>query len=338
MGVVGRQTGERPVLTRREILAGAGGVSAALLLPGAAQAATHAPGHPRPWKWADDGHGRPFSKDPSVIRFGDRYLLYYSVPPTTDDSRWGQAVAVSTDLTNWTHSAEIGRGICAADAIVIGGRVHLFVQTYGNSTTDSICHGVSTDGVNFAVDRTHLFNPAGSWTCGRAIDAEARIIGDELFVYWATRDRSFTTQMIGCHSTALSGASKNFKGARWYQRAGGPVLRPTLWWEKRCVEAPSLQAIGGGLTMFYAGAYNNQPQQIGVAYSTDGLHWSKDALPFLTNGRRGSSNFSESGHPGVFFDPTTGKTWLFYQANNDGGQTWYIAKRLVHWAGRQPWL
>lgn len=37
--------------------------------------------------------------------------------------------------------------------------------------------------------------------------------------------------------------------------------------------------------MFYAGTYNNRPQQIGVAGSSDGIHWTKlSNKPFLVNG------------------------------------------------------
>ncbi|MEI7809681.1 MAG: hypothetical protein WCJ07_14480, partial [Verrucomicrobiota bacterium] len=37
---------------------------------------------PTLFKWADATRlERPFSKDPSVIRFGGRYLMYFSLPP-----------------------------------------------------------------------------------------------------------------------------------------------------------------------------------------------------------------------------------------------------------------
>lgn len=89
-------------------------------------------------RWADRSRGVPFSKDPSVVRFGDRYLMYFSVPPKASDRRWGQAVAVSADLVSWETIAELepqgdaeARGLCAGGAIVLGERVHLFYQTYG---------------------------------------------------------------------------------------------------------------------------------------------------------------------------------------------------------------
>ncbi len=49
------------------------------------------------------------------------------------------------------------------------------------------------------------------------------------------------------------------------------------------------------------GAYNNRPQQIGVAKSSDGIHWTKlSNKPFLMNGDPGTWNCCESGHPHLF--------------------------------------
>ena len=53
--------------------------------------------------WADRSRGTPFSKDPSVVRFGDRYLMYVSVPSKRGDDRWGQAVAASYDPVDLEH-------------------------------------------------------------------------------------------------------------------------------------------------------------------------------------------------------------------------------------------
>ena len=87
--------------------------------------------------------GIPFSKDPHVIRFQDRYLMYYSIPPYADKTNpvkgWGIGIAESRDLENWTKIAEISpvdeyekKGLCAPGALVIQDTVHLFYQTYGN--------------------------------------------------------------------------------------------------------------------------------------------------------------------------------------------------------------
>lgn len=44
-----------------------------------------------------------------------------------------------------------------------------------------------------------------------------------------------------------------------------PVLVPEYPWEEKCVEGASVVQMGDEMFMFYAGAYNNRPQQIGVA-------------------------------------------------------------------------
>jgi predicted GH43/DUF377 family glycosyl hydrolase len=300
-------------------------------------------------KFADTSRGRPFSKDPSVVWFGGQHLMYFTMPPKTGDTRWGQAVAASPDGHTWRTVAEIGRqgeaearGICAGGAIVLGGRVHLFYQTYGWGRGDAICHAVSDDGVTFTRNPANpIISPTGAWTCGRAIDAGPVVIGDQLFCYWATRDPSYQVQMVGAHSTALAGLADDFVNARWYQRGGGPLLKPKLVWEKQCVEAPTIVKRGNTYVMFYAGGYNNQPQQIGYATSTNGLNWTQaSSQPFLRNGTPGTWNACESGHPGIFRDPQDRSTWLYYQGNNDYGRTWYLSRRRVWWpdGGHTPLL
>ena len=90
--------------------------------------------------------------------------------------------------------------------------------------------------------------------------------------------------------------------------------------------------------MFYAGNYNNMPQQIGVAESKDGIHWKRCSdLPFLKNGEAGTWNSSESGHPGIFEDEN-GDTYLFYQGNDDKGKTWYLSNVKIGWRKSGPYI
>lgn len=86
--------------------------------------------------WADTASGRPFSKDPSVIRLRDAYLMYYSLPgPKDGPGGWSIGIARSTDLVNWTKAGELKpgqevdrKGLAAPDAWVHEGKVHLFYQ------------------------------------------------------------------------------------------------------------------------------------------------------------------------------------------------------------------
>jgi hypothetical protein len=306
--------------------------------------------------WADTVSGRPFSKDPAVVRFKDRYWLYYSLPeyPEKTTPGWSIGIASSRNLVDWEKQGELGntgeaeaKGFAAPGAIVLGGRVHLFYQTYGNGAKDAICHAWSDDGLTFTRDPTNpIFRPSGAWTSGRAIDADVIPFGDRLLLYWATRDPAMKVQMQGVAAAPL--ADGDFSRGRWTQlNPDGPILAPRvptpldppgldLAWEGDCIEAAAMAEHDGRLYMFYAGNYNNAPQQVGVAVSEDGVRFRRlSDKPFLPNGPPGSWNSSESGHPFLFRDER-GRDWLFYQGNDTGGTTWHLSVMPVDWKDGRP--
>jgi predicted GH43/DUF377 family glycosyl hydrolase len=294
--------------------------------------------------FADSDNGRPFAKDPAVVFFNNRYWLYYSLSPKQDGSIKGFAIGVATssDLENWSKVGEIlpaapyeANGVCAPGAIILpngpqnGPRVHLFYQTYGNWAKDAICHAWSDDGLNFTRNPTNpIFSPHGSWNVGRAIDADVIAHRGQLYLFFATRDPAMKIQMLGVASAALT---SGFVREAWSQRCDASILRPELPWEQECIEAPALCTHGGRFFLFYGGAYNNAPQQIGCAVSDDLLTWQRlSDHPVLPNGQPGTWNSSESGHPFAFTAPD-GQIHLFYQGNNDMGKSWYLARATVDW-------
>jgi len=291
--------------------------------------------------------GVPFAKDPYVIRFQGKYLMYYSIPPYKDKSNpvqgWGVGIAESSDLNNWKKIGEITpdgeyekKGLAAPCALVIDNQVNLFYQTYGNGTKDAICHAVSKDGIHFTRNESNpVFHPTGAWNCGRAIDAEVFKFKDKYLLYFATRDADFKIQLQG---VASAPSNTTFSRDQWTQLTDSPIMKPEYPWEGACIEAAALVQQGDWLYMFYAGAYNNNPQQIGVAKSSDGIRWEKlSNKPFLANGNPGEWNYSESGHPHLFKDKD-GRTYLFYQGNNNNGKTWFISKVEVKWNEEGPYL
>ena len=294
--------------------------------------------------------GVPFSKDPHVIRFKGRYMMYYSVPGFTDKTGvvhgWGIGIAESKDLMNWKRIGEVNvdpsatyeaKGIAAPCALVVGKKVHLFYQTYGTGKKDAICHAWSTDGIRFTRNVTNpIFHPDGAWNCGRAIDAEVIPFKGKYYLYYATRDPEYKIQMQG---VAVAPGNTGFDRTDWTNLSTeGPILKPELPWERDCIEGASVINKNGELFLFYAAAYNNAPQQIGVAKSSDGVNWKRlSDQPFLTNGNPGDWNSSESGHPHIFANPK-GDDYLFFQGNNDKGKTWFISNIKVAWDKGMPVL
>ncbi|MDR2815384.1 MAG: hypothetical protein LBB62_01600 [Proteiniphilum sp.] len=61
----------------------------------------------------------------------------------------------------------------------------------------------------------------------------------------------------------------------WKQPVDAPILFPQLPWEGECIEGASITIQNNKMYMFYAGAYNNWPQQVGVAVSDNGLTWKR---------------------------------------------------------------
>ncbi|MEI7422429.1 MAG: family 43 glycosylhydrolase [Prolixibacteraceae bacterium] len=300
--------------------------------------------HKPPMMFGDSARlGVPFSKDPYVIRFQNRFLMYYSIPGYKDNSGtthgWGIGIAESQDLINWKRIAEVNtdpnatyeaKGMCAPCALVVGKKVHLFYQTYGNGKKDAVCHAWSEDGISFTRDATNpIFHPDGLWNCGRAIDAEVILFKGKYFLYYATRDSSYKIQMQG---VAVAPGNSDFKRQDWKNLSvDGPMLKPELSWERDCIEGASVINKNGQLFLFYAGAYNNAPQQLGVAKSTDGIHWTRlSNEPFLPNGKPGEWNSSESGHPHIFANPV-GDDYLFFQGNNTNGKNWFISNVKIKW-------
>lgn len=295
-------------------------------------------------RYADTSRGRPFAKDPAVVRFAGGYWLYYSMSPFGDGrpgDGWAIGIAQSDDLETWRKVGELlpvapyeQNGLCAPGALVWADKVHLFYQTYGNGPKDALCHAISSDGLHFTRNATNpIFAPTGAWTVGRAIDADVIPHAGRLLLYFATRDPMMTTQLLGVAAAPLD---SDFGRASWAQLCDAPILQPELPWEQQCIEAPAVCKHDGRFFMFYGGAYNNAPQQIGCAVSEDGLHWQRLLdEPFLPNGAPGTWNASESGHPFVFVDDD-GATTLFFQGNNDGGKTWYLSQRRLVWRDGYP--
>jgi len=337
--------GDMSIMTTRRLIA-ALALVAATGRSFAEEGKSPAPGSPI--VFSDDSRlGRPFAKDPSVVKFRGAYWMYYSLPGTKAGSQgfalgWSIGVARSDDLRSWKKVGEVlpeqeveRNGICAPGARVVGDRLHLFYQTYGNGARDAICHAVSDDGVRFDRDKSNpVFHPTGAWNVGRAIDAEVFEWKGKYFLYYATRDPEMKVQMLG---VAASPGPESFGRGGWTDLSvDGPLLKPELPWEGKCIEAASLCARDGRVFMFYAGAFNNAPQQVGVAVSDDAVHFRRlGDKPFLPNGPPGSWNSSESGHPGVFVDDD-GSTSLFYQGNDTKGKTWSLARLPVEWKDGKP--
>jgi predicted GH43/DUF377 family glycosyl hydrolase len=275
---------------------------------------------------------RPWAKDPTVIRHGGRYLMYYTV--TYDPRRypqkvpkgkprvWWGAIAESTDLVNWKRicdldpvaDVEFSQISIAPCVRKLDGKIHLFCQgkAKGGHHNDALWPATSEDRIPVKLTgREPIFRPKNKWALDRAIDAEVYRVGDRLMLMYATRDPQNRIQMLGMASAPYG---CDYARDKWTDlTVERPFFKPDLPWEMSCIEAPTVIRRKGIWYMFYAGAYNHERQQIGVAWSTDGITFKRlQNTPVLKHGPAKSWNAWESGHPGVFEDDD-GQVYLFYQ-------------------------
>ena len=282
------------------------------------------------------GPERPFAKDPTVIRHGGRYLMYYSacsydeahVPSGLSKGRrgWCGAIAESTNLVDWVRIGDIevdgapfAGGWVAPCVKKFDGKIHLFAQGIpppkrkGEKVNNVLWHATSDDGVHFTcADGKPAFAPKNGWSINRAIDAEVYRVGDRMMLMYATRESpDAKIQQLGM---AWAPWGCDYGADNWTEISiDAPFFKPERKWEMKCIEAPTVVRRKGVWYMFYAGAYNHERQQIGLAWSTDGVKFTRFRdTPILPHGPEGSWNAWESGHPGVFEDDD-GHVYLFYQ-------------------------
>jgi autotransporter-associated beta strand protein len=292
---------------------------------------------------------RPFAKDPTVVRFGGRYLMYYSQKNTSN--QWSAGIAESTDLVNWTRVGEFlpggggpdNNGLAAPCGRVINGKVELFYQSYIGAPSDRLCNATSADGLNFTRNPANpIFGPSGSgvWNNGRAIDADYIEYNGRMLLSCATRDTTNTVQQVVVADAPIG---PDYSSSVWTMLTPTAATFPPIQssWEQKCIEGQTMCVRNNKLFMFYGGAYNNAPQQIGVASSTDGANWTRlpslGGIPFFPDGAAGTWNSSESGHPGIFIDEDD-QTYMFYQGNNDNGNTWFLSVLKIGWNGDVPFI
>ena len=281
--------------------------------------------------------GIPFAKDPTVIRKGGSYYMYYSIPAYAPDREpdtlaplqgsWNAGIARSKDLVHWERIGDLdlrdtrGQRIWGAIAPCVkrfGGKIHLFYQRHWEKAgNNNIWHAISRDGITFTnTSDEPVFVMDAPWALNRSIDAEVYRVKDRLILLFATRDPEGKVQMLGmAHAPYRS----DYGPDKWVlDSTDGPLLKPDFEWEGHCIEAPTVLKHKGVWYMFYAGAYNHECQQIGLATSGDGLHFTRippEGLLFPA-GEEGTWNHGESGHPGIFRD-RDGKVYLFFQGKAD---------------------
>lgn len=152
---------------------------------------------------------------------------------------------------------------------------------------------VSTDGRSWEKASVNpvLAPLAGTWE-GDYIAANGAALDEgHEFLYWYQAGRP-----------ARIGLARSLE-ARVWRRQAGPVLEPgpAGTWDEAAVADPFVLRCGGAYFMYYLGQNRRGLQRLGVARSSDGVHWQKHlANPVLDLGAPGSFDERGLGEPAVF--------------------------------------
>jgi predicted GH43/DUF377 family glycosyl hydrolase len=136
---------------------------------------------------------------------------------------------------------------------------------------------------------------------------------------------------------AANGSALGVSGALWYWYVAGPRERPRLglarnWhkeprpvlepgpymsWDEYGVADPYVIRLGSTFYLYFLGEDRAVRQRIGVARSSDGVHWQKLASnPVLGLGRPGSFDENGLGEPAVW--QAHGWYWMLYTGRGPG--------------------
>ncbi len=151
-----------------------------------------------------------------------------------------------------------------------------------------------------------LVNPSTNYSDFTLLYLEPSVMrqGNELVMYLRAQ-LNFTSGIY--RGTSFDGASWNV--------TSNPVLQngPKGSWDNSVVFSPTVVWNGTGYTMYYVGDGGNSSsfRQIGVAFSADGVHWTKYAgNPVITHGP-GTYDQRYTRGPTVLYDSGTYKMWYW---------------------------
>jgi predicted GH43/DUF377 family glycosyl hydrolase len=215
-----------------------------------------------------------------------------------------------------------------------GGQQHLRIW-FEESRQPVLARGQWRDVLNpSTVGRSHIYYSGWdgrTWHTGDAVREDAYRWKD-LGAVLSPDPRTWEGSYIAANGSAL-----NVDGELWYWYVAGPRERPRIglardWrkesapvlepgpymsWDEYATADPYVIRVGSEFYMYYLGQDRAARQRIGLARSSDGLHWQKlTANPVLELGEPGAFDENGLGEPAVW--QQRGYYWMLYTGRGAG--------------------
>jgi predicted GH43/DUF377 family glycosyl hydrolase len=244
--------------------------------------------------------------NPSVIRFNGAYLNLYS---GYDGSTWHTGVAQSVDGVAWRKmglalSPTGWEGPIAANGTALseGGEI---LYWYVGGEQPRIGLARSRDGSKTWTKESRPvlpLGPFGSWDERAVADPYVIRRGEFFYLFYLGQDRARRQRL---------GVARSRDGVKWEKSRSNPLLElgPPGAFDEAGLGEPAVWSSGGAYWMLYTGRARDEQRRLGLARSTDGLHWAREAGFAPVGG-------TEAWDSKVVCDPTV-------ELTGDGVRVWF---------------
>ena len=223
----------------------------------------------------------------SVLKTGNKYMMWYTgvaqgvshifCATSTDGLNWNYHSTdpvLSPDTSHYWERRYVG------SCVVIKENEQFKMYYTGRNADDrantvwSIGLAVSSDGFNWRKrENPVLSGIAGKWDSKIAV-SDIRIIDGTYYLYYTGKANVYDHQI---------GLATSTDGINWIRYNNNPILTSTQTWEGAGIYYPSIIKEDNQFVMVFQNSYGNRISGFGLAYSTDGVNWTKDTSnPFFT--------------------------------------------------------
>jgi hypothetical protein len=255
----------------------------------------------------------------SVILDGSTYKMWYS--GYDDDGITQIGYATSTNGIDWDKYAgnpvlHVGTPgnwdsfIVGGPSVIKDGATYKMWYTGSNSSLiGRIGYATSTDGINWVKYASYVLNvgAAGTWEENGVLDPSVIKDGPTYKMWYSGRD--VDGSILGL--MAIGYATSN-DGLVWYKGSNPVMTKNLTGFDNRGVGGTHvIKETAGTYTMYYTGFETGTGllSEIGIAASSNGLSWTRQATPVLKVGDGGSWEEEGVGDPCVIVTSSTIGLW-----------------------------
>ncbi|MEN6532245.1 MAG: hypothetical protein ABFD89_01195 [Bryobacteraceae bacterium] len=212
--------------------------------------------------------------NPSVISHDGKYINLYS---GFDGRSWHTGLAVSGDGISWIREGIVlspdsstweGNYIAANGTLLRSGGE--FFYWYQAGSPPGIGLARSLDGRSWKKTGPPVLRPGprGSWDERGVADPYIVRFGDFFYMYFLGQDRARRQRL---------GVARSPDGVEWEKLRANPILAlgPIGSFDEKGLGEPAVWASHGSYWLLYTGRDRNENRRLGLARSSDGVHWTR---------------------------------------------------------------